>query len=110
MSDENYILLVLGMGIVSFIPRWIPLFYLSRKELPELVIEWLELIPVAILSALLFPALFVNPQTKDFCLISAETIAFIPCFIIAWFTRSLGITLVCGMFFYWAGTKFLNFL
>ncbi|MCB9481563.1 MAG: AzlD domain-containing protein [Desulfobacteraceae bacterium] len=107
MSNEQYILLVVGMGIVSFIPRWIPLFYLSKKELPKPVVEWLELIPVAILSALLFPALLVDPHTKEFVLISPQTAAFIPCFIIAWFTRSLGITLVAGMFFFWAGTKFM---
>ncbi|MDY0132153.1 MAG: AzlD domain-containing protein [Desulforegulaceae bacterium] len=106
MSNTQYFLLIAGMGIVSFIPRWFPLFYLSKKELPKPMVEWLELIPVSILSALLFPALLVNPQTKEFSLVSAETAAFIPCFIIAWFTKSLGITLVSGMFFYWAGTSF----
>jgi branched-subunit amino acid transport protein len=107
MSNTEYFFLIAGMGIVTFLPRWLPLFYLSNKELPKPVVEWLELIPAAILSALLFPAVLVNPQTKELCLVSVETAAFIPCFIIAWYTRSLGITLVAGMFFYWAGTNLL---
>lgn len=33
----DYVLLVLGMGIVTYLPRWIPLILLSRRQLPEWV-------------------------------------------------------------------------
>ena len=41
--------------------------YLSRRSLPEWFVAWLELIPAAILSALLLPALIIdgNPRHLD---------------------------------------------
>jgi branched-subunit amino acid transport protein len=57
MSDEN-LLLILGMAVVTFIPRFIPLAFLSRRAIPERIKAALEYIPVAILSAIVFPILF----------------------------------------------------
>lgn len=89
------------MGLVSFIPRWVPLFFLSKRELPPLLIEWLELIPVAILSALLLPALVTTGTPRVFNPLSIEMLIAIPTFVFAWFTKSLGGTLVVGMLLYW---------
>ncbi len=101
METSKYLILVIGMGIVSFIPRWVPIFFLSKRQLPPLLIEWLELIPVAILSALLVPALVTKGDPKVFNPFSIEMIVAIPTFIFAWFTKSLAGTLVVGMFLYW---------
>ncbi len=101
METTSFIILVLGMGLVSFIPRWVPLFFLSKRELPPLLIEWLELIPVAILSALLLPALVTTGTPRVFNPLSIEMLIAIPTFVFAWFTKSLGGTLVVGMLLYW---------
>jgi branched-subunit amino acid transport protein len=53
----GYLLIVLGMGLVTYLPRWFPLFFLARRNLPQWLIDWLDLIPAAILSALLVPEL-----------------------------------------------------
>jgi branched-subunit amino acid transport protein len=55
MIHSEYLILVVGMGLVTYIPRWFPIFFLSRRQLPQWFSEWLDLIPVAILSALVFP-------------------------------------------------------
>jgi len=39
MAENGYFLLILGMGLVTFIPRWAPLFFLSRRNLPQLFVE-----------------------------------------------------------------------
>jgi len=101
VETNNFILLVLGMGLVSFIPRWVPLFFLSKRQLPSLLIEWLELIPVAILSALLVPALVTTGTPRVFNPFSIEMMVAVPTFIFAWYTKSLGGTLVVGMLLYW---------
>lgn len=101
MESSNYLLLIMGMGIVSFIPRWVPLFFLSKRQLPSWLIEWLELIPVAILSALLMPALLTKGEPRVFDPFSVEMLVAIPTFTFAWFTKSLGGTLVVGMLLYW---------
>jgi len=101
VETNKFILLVLGMGLVSFIPRWVPLFFLSKRQLPSLLIEWLELIPAAILSALLVPALVTTGDPRVFNPISIEMMVAVPTFIFAWYTKSLGGTLVVGMLLYW---------
>ena len=104
----EYLVLVAGMGVVSFLPRWIPLFFLSRKELPEWLEEWLGLIPVSILSALLFPCLVTGGEPRMFDLSRPELLVAIPTFAVAWKTRSLAGTLVAGMGFFWAAGRLLG--
>jgi branched-subunit amino acid transport protein len=31
----DYLLLLLGMGLVTYLPRWLPLHYLSRRSSPN---------------------------------------------------------------------------
>jgi branched-subunit amino acid transport protein len=101
MSSTEYYLLILGMGAVTYIPRWLPLFFLSRRQLPHWFVDWLDLIPAAVLSALLLPALVVKGEPKVFDLLSPELIAALPTLAFALATRSLGATVVVGMGSYW---------
>jgi len=67
MISLDYLLLIAGMGLVTFLPRWAPLFFLSQRKLPVWFVEWLDLIPAAILSALLVPALVTASRDIWFC-------------------------------------------
>ena len=49
----EYVILIAAMGTVTYLPRWLPLFFLTRRKLAGVFVEWLELIPAAILAALL---------------------------------------------------------
>lgn len=106
---KEYVLLVFGMGLVSFLPRWLPLFFLSRRKLPKIVEEWLELIPVAILSALLVPYLITlkaaegNLRVLSFT--EPELFVALPTFVVAFLTKSLAATLVAGMGLFWLAGK-----
>lgn len=100
MTFPDYLLLMLGMGAVTYLPRLLPLFFLSRRELPRWLVDWLELIPVAILAALLTPALLINPQ-GSLELSRQELWVAVPTFLFAVKTRSLGGTVFIGMLLYW---------
>ena len=67
MIAKEYLAVILGMGLVTFLPRWLPLVYLTKRNLPSWLVEWLDLIPAAILSALLLPELVTGgaPRTLD---------------------------------------------
>ncbi|MBW2592800.1 MAG: AzlD domain-containing protein [Deltaproteobacteria bacterium] len=104
MANE-YILMVIGMGLVTFLPRWAPLFFLSNRKLPEWLVEWLDLIPAAILSALLLPVLITTGDPRRIMLLQPELIAAIPTFIFALKTRSLGGTVIVGMLMFWLTGK-----
>ena len=104
MTNE-YILMVIGMGLVTFLPRWAPLFFLSNRKLPEWLVEWLDLIPAAILSALLLPVLITTGDPRRIMLLQPELIAALPTFIFALKTRSLGGTVIVGMLMFWLTGK-----
>lgn len=101
MTFSDYLLLFGGMGLVTYLPRALPLLYLSQKKLPQWLIDWLSLIPVAILSALLAPALFANATTRNLDFGKPELIVAIPTLLFALKTRSLGGTVLVGMVLYW---------
>ena len=101
MTTRDYILLVLCMGAVTYLPRMLPLVALSRRRLPAWFSEWLELIPAAILSALLAPTLFAVAEPRAFCLGKPELLAAVPTLLCALRTRSLAGTVIVGMVCYW---------
>jgi branched-subunit amino acid transport protein len=101
MTFGAYLLLVAGMGVVTYVPRWLPLLTLSRRRLPQWLIDWLGLIPVALLSALVAPALLADATTRTLQLGQPELLAAVPTFLFALKTRSLGGTVLVGMLHYW---------
>ena len=105
MVQPEYLLLIIGMGLVTYLPRWVPLFFLSRRELPAWFVEWLDLIPAAILSALLLPELVTTGVPRHMDLWQPELLVAVPTFIFALRTKSLGGTVVVGMALYWLTGK-----
>ena len=107
MVSGEYLAVVFGMGLVTFLPRWLPLVYLTKRNLPSWLVEWLDLIPAAILSALLLPELITGgtPRTLDF--MRPELAVALPTLLFGLFTKSLGGTVVVGMLLYWLAGKFV---
>jgi len=101
MIKSEYLLLVLGMGLVTYIPRWVPI------QLPRWFAEWLDFIPVAILSALVFPELVTGGSPRYLDLLRPQFIVAVPTFIFALKTRSLGGTVVAGMLLFWLAGKLM---
>jgi branched-subunit amino acid transport protein len=108
MVTPDYLLLLAGMGLVTYGPRWAPLFFMTRRKLPSWLVEWLDLIPAAILSALLLPELLRSGQPPRLDFFQPKLIAALPTFVFALKTRSLGGTVVVGMLLYWLVDKFLG--
>jgi len=107
MEMNTYLILLLGMGAVTYFPRWLPMFFLSGKKLPQWFTDWLDLIPVAILSALLLPALVTSGDPRHLDIIQSKMIVAIPTFLFALKTRSLAGTVVVGMGLYWVAERFI---
>jgi branched-subunit amino acid transport protein len=63
----NEFLIILGMAVVTLIPRWLPVFIIGRFSFPKRVNDWLGFIPSAALGALIFPGILSvdagNPST-----------------------------------------------
>ncbi|MCI0764143.1 AzlD domain-containing protein [Bacillus sp. TL12] len=88
----DVLLLLVGAGVVTLIPRLLPLIVFSKIQIPEWGLKWLSYIPIAILAALLAEVLFMNKTMQWDYLIAA-----IPTFLVAIYTRSLLGTVLTGV-------------
>jgi branched-subunit amino acid transport protein len=98
--------IIIGMGIVTYIPRWLPLFFLSRRRLPALLIDWLDFIPAAILSALVLPSIVTTGEPRHLVWVKPDLWVALPTLVFALKTKSLAGTVVIGMAFYWLAAHF----
>lgn len=54
---NRFLIIVLGMSLVTYIPRVLPMLLLKDKELPKFLKSFLSYIPYAVLGALIFPGI-----------------------------------------------------
>lgn len=89
--------MILGMTLVTYIPRFLPVAVLSRLEIPEIVVAWLRYIPAAILASLLFPGILVKEKELFINLQNTYLMAALPTFIVAVYKRNIFLTVIAGM-------------
>ena len=107
MQIRPYILLViLGSALVTFIPRVLPLVFLSKIKIPEWGEKWLNQIPVAVMSALLAQELLTTDCKVLVFDNVIKLLAALPAFLIAIKTKNLLLTVVVGIF----SMMFLRFI
>lgn len=90
-------LLILGMMIVTFAMRYPVMAIVGRVQMPERVFRALRYVPVAVLSAITIPELFVRDNQIALTLSNAYLIAGIVAIIVSWRTRNLLLTIILGM-------------
>lgn len=81
----NYMLVIVGMTIVTYIPRLLPLSMLSKRPMPPVVRRFLMYIPFTALGALLLPGVFKSIPEKPI----AAIIGIVFAVIFAWFRGGL---------------------
>jgi branched-subunit amino acid transport protein len=92
--------LILGMALVTFFLRFVPMALLTKWTIPKRVRLCLEYVPVSILSAFVFPIFFLD--VKGTLLIQPRLLfAAVPVFVFAWKVRSVWGSVVSGMLIYW---------
>ena len=95
------LLLIAGMAIVTYLPRVLPLLLLSSRTLPDIVVRWLELVPPAVLSALLIPALILEKDNGvpylSLSLDNTFLVAALPAVLATWLTKNFFVTIAVGM-------------
>jgi branched-subunit amino acid transport protein len=90
-------LIIIGAGIVTIIPRVVPLVLLSRVTLPEGVVRWLGYVPIAVLAALLAQAVVLSDGQIALPPRNLAMLAIVPVLLVAVRTRSLIGTVVSGV-------------
>jgi len=99
MSDEMVLLTMVGMGLVTYLPRLLPAWFLRGRTLHPFIEAWLKYVPVAVLAALLLPSLLVSEGQINLAWSNLYLWAALPAGLTAWKTRSMFATVLVGMAF-----------
>ena len=104
MSRELTIwLLIFAVGAITYTARLSFIALFARRDMPPLLAEALKHVPVAMLTAIVVPAVVFMPA--DVLRIdagNAKLIAALVAGAVAWWTRSAVTTIVVGMGALWA--------
>ncbi len=97
------------MALVTYVPRLLPLLFLTAKTLPPIVNKWLGYVPTAVLAAMLFPSIIIKDKEVALGIDNLFLLAAIPAILVAWKTRSLFGTVITGMIMVATGRYFFSF-
>jgi len=96
--EENLVLItIIGMAVVTYLPRLFPLYALSGKTLPPAVVAWLRHVAPAVLAAMLLPTIILHEGNISLGMDNLFFWAAIPTFIAAIISKSLFIPVLVGM-------------
>ena len=97
MDQRQIFLTILGMAVVTYLPRLLPTWLLASRSLPRWLVVWLRYVPVAVLSAMLFPALVTDGAQLHLGMDNLFLLASLPTLAVAWRTRSLFAPVAAGV-------------
>jgi branched-subunit amino acid transport protein len=88
---------IVGMAVVTYLPRLLPALFLSGKTLQPLLAAWLRLVPPAVLAAMLVPSLLIREERVNLSFDNLFLVAALIAFPVAWKFKSLSATVLVGM-------------
>ncbi len=97
MDQTTVFLTLLGMLLVTYLPRLLPVWLLATRKLPDVVITWLRYVAPAVLAALLLPGILVDDGKLHLAWNNLYLLAFFPTLLVAWKTRSMFGAVIVGM-------------
>jgi branched-subunit amino acid transport protein len=91
-----WFVLILG-GLITFGMRFSLIYLFGKFQIPETMRRALHYVPPAVLSAIVFPELFLQGSTLNLSLGNTRLLAGLIAIVVAWFSRNTLITIIAGM-------------
>ncbi len=88
-------------GLVTFTIRLSFIWIVGQRPVPPLLRRALRLVPPAVLTAIIFPEVFMPGGKLDLSMGNARLLAAILATLVAWRTRNVVLTIVVGMLAVW---------
>lgn len=101
-------LTLICIGLLTFAIRLSFISLFGRREIPTFLLSILRFVPVTVLSAIIFPALFLYGNRLDLSLSNTRLIAAILAAVVAWRTKNVLLTIVVGMVGLWLLQAFVK--
>jgi branched-subunit amino acid transport protein len=91
-----WLVMLLG-GLITFAIRFSFIYLFGKFHIPETVRKSLHYVPPAVLSAIVFPELFLQDGMLDISLQNVHLLAGLVAVLVAWYSRNTLLTIVVGM-------------
>ena len=91
-----WLVMLLG-GLITFGMRFSLIYLFGRFEVPETIRKALHYVPPAVLSAIIFPELFLHDGTLNLALDNYRLLAGVFAVLVAWFSKNTLLTIIAGM-------------
>lgn len=91
-----WLVMFLG-GALTFGIRFSLIYLFGRFEIPKTLRRMLHYVPPAVLSAIIFPELFMTNGSLDISFTNIRLLAGLAAIVTAWVTRSTLVTILAGI-------------
>ena len=91
-----WLVMVLG-GLITFGIRFSLIYLFGKLHIPETMRKALHYVPPAVLSAIIFPELFLKDGRTNLALDNYRLLAGLFAVLVAWFSKNTLITIIAGM-------------
>jgi branched-subunit amino acid transport protein len=91
-----WLVMLLG-GLITFGMRFSLIYLFGRFQVPETLRKALHYVPPAVLSAIIFPELFMHTGTFDPSLDNTRLLAGLFAILVAWLSKNTLTTIIAGM-------------
>lgn len=93
----NIWLIMLAGGLITFGIRFVLIFLFGKFEIPAALRRALHYVPPAVLSAIIFPELFMREGHMALTFDNIRLLAGIVAIVVAWFSKNTLLTILAGM-------------
>lgn len=101
MTESTIWIIIIVSGILTFGLRLSFIYLFGRVDAPPMLQRALKYVPVAVLPALVLPALLIRDGELNASIGNERLIAGIVAAIVAWRSKSVLLTIVVGMVSLW---------
>lgn len=109
MDSWDHLILIILAAIAAFIPRYLPMLFFSKREIPAWFNEWMKYMPVSLFTALVVKGIFITTAGYHFVPFGHvnQIIAAVIVIIITYMTRSMALSVISGLVAVFVITVFL---
>lgn len=93
----NIWLVMLFGGLVTFGMRFSLIYLFGKFQVPETMRRALHYVPPAVLSAIIFPELFLRNGILDISMNNIRLFAGLVAVLVGWFSKNTLVTIIAGM-------------
>lgn len=106
MSDLAIYGLIFGLFLAAYLPRVLPIFYFSKRQIPSWFHDWMKYVPISLFAALVAKDVFIKGTSFEWRWFYVLTVMIV--FFVAYKSRSMVISVITGLIAIYLTTMFLG--